>query len=48
MALERLILKELSEGQTESQVVDASVSRSVRCGGILKGQLPTIARHGKN
>jgi hypothetical protein len=40
MALERLILKELSEGQTECQVADAIGIPVGTLRGILKGQLP--------
>lgn len=40
MALERLILKELSEGQTESQVADAIGISVGTLRGILEGQLP--------
>ncbi|HKN87590.1 MAG TPA: S24 family peptidase [Nitrospiraceae bacterium] len=40
MALERLILKELSEGQTESQVADAIGIPVGTLRGILDGRLP--------
>jgi hypothetical protein len=40
MALERLILKELSEGRTESQVADAIGIPLDTVRGILNGQLP--------
>lgn len=39
MALERLILKELSEGQTESQVAEAIGIPVSTLRGILEGQL---------
>jgi hypothetical protein len=40
MTLEQLILKELSEGQTESQVADAIGIPVDTVRGILNGKLP--------